>query len=82
MEDIAEIHAADLRLPRSPHRGGRCRFRGTAMPEEPGAPLNEFDAIEWRDVCRLVRPDLSDEEFEAMLTDFAAVKAAREHLNA
>lgn len=39
-----------------------------------GASLHEFDKIEWRDIVRSVRPDISDEQFEADWEAFAQLK--------
>lgn len=40
--------------------------------------LDEFDKIEWRDICLKLRPDLTDEEFDSMWVEFAAMKLANE----
>jgi hypothetical protein len=39
--------------------------------------LDEFDKDEWREVCRLVRPDIEDEEFEELWKDFCRMKNFR-----
>lgn len=40
--------------------------------------LYEFDEDEWRDVCRYLRPELSDEEFTRLWNEFQTAKAARQ----
>lgn len=40
--------------------------------------LDEFSKDEWRDVVRALRPDWSDDQFEAKWREFAAMKRARE----
>ncbi len=40
--------------------------------------LDEFDKVEWRDVCRRINPALTDEEFERMWIDFQKAKADRQ----
>ncbi len=37
--------------------------------------LNEHDKDEWRDVCRAMKPEMTDEEFEIKWADFQAEKA-------
>jgi len=39
--------------------------------------LTEFDKIEWRDVCRRLRPDWTDEQFEAAWIEFQTLKARK-----
>lgn len=39
--------------------------------------LDELDRIEWWDVCRKVRPDLTEDEFEAQWAEFQRAKARR-----
>lgn len=41
------------------------------------AHLDEFDRDEWRDVVRLVRPDWSDERFDAEWDRFVEMKRRR-----
>ncbi len=36
--------------------------------------LKEFDKDEWREVARKLRPDWTDEEFEAAWLEFCALK--------
>lgn len=43
--------------------------------------LNEFDKIEWRDVCRAIRPDITDEEFDRDWREFQDLKHAREEIH-
>lgn len=38
------------------------------------ARLNEYTKEEWLDVCRRVRPDLTEAEFEKMWADFVEEK--------
>lgn len=38
--------------------------------------LDEYDEIEWRDVCRRVRPDITDEQFAEAWAEFVAIKSA------
>lgn len=40
--------------------------------------LNEFDKLEWWDVCRSVRPDITEAEFDRMWSEFQKLKAKRE----
>lgn len=40
--------------------------------------LNEFTKEEWRDVARIVRPDLTDEEYNTMWDDFIQEKARKQ----
>lgn len=47
------------------------------MAKDP-APLNEYDADEWFDVCRQIRPDYSREQFDRDWETFQERK--REHL--
>ncbi|MES2987667.1 MAG: hypothetical protein V4808_07160 [Pseudomonadota bacterium] len=42
-----------------------------------GVRLDEFDKAEWRDVVRIVRPDWSDEQFDAEWAGFQARKRRR-----
>ncbi len=39
--------------------------------------LNEFNKTEWRDVCRKVRPDWTDEQFEEAWAEFVEMKQRR-----
>lgn len=39
--------------------------------------LDEFDKIEWRDVCRRVRPDWTDKQFEEAWAQFLEFKRKR-----
>lgn len=39
--------------------------------------LDELDRDEWWDVCRLVRPDITREEFENDWREFAELKQRR-----
>jgi len=49
-----------------------------AIPtDEPTTRLDEFDADEWFEVCRRLRPEVTREEFDQMWAEFAALKAAR-----
>ncbi len=34
------------------------------------AHLDEFDKTEWFDVCRIIKPDLTEEEYTEMWNDF------------
>lgn len=43
-------------------------------PEE--VRLDEFDEVEWFDICRKIKPDLTQEEFDAMWDSFQERKAA------
>lgn len=36
--------------------------------------LDEFDKVEWRDVCKALRPDIHDAEFEDMWEEFCDMK--------
>lgn len=40
--------------------------------------LDEFDKVEWFDVARKFRPELTWEEFEAMWRDFVEMKQEHE----
>lgn len=40
--------------------------------------LYEFDKIEWRDVVRKVRPDITDEEYDRLWNKMMAKKAKRQ----
>ena len=42
------------------------------------ARLDEFDKAEWWDVCRRVKPDLTEEEYDRMWDSFQAEKAERQ----
>lgn len=46
--------------------------------ETDDARLNEFDADEWFDVCRRIRPDLTREEFDEKWLEFIAAKRRRQ----
>jgi hypothetical protein len=37
------------------------------------ARLNEHDKNEWRDVCRLARPDWTEDQFEEAWCEFVAM---------
>lgn len=39
--------------------------------------LDQFDKIEWRDVARLLRPDITDAEFDQMWAEFQRMKARK-----
>lgn len=39
------------------------------------AKLNEFDKVERFDVCRVMRPDLTWEEYEVMWDEFQSEKS-------
>lgn len=41
------------------------------------ARLDEFDKTEWRDVCRKLRPHITDEEFDVLWAEFVAMKKGR-----
>lgn len=45
--------------------------------DRPENRLDEYDKTEWRDVCKTVRPDLTDKEFDAMWDDFCEMKAKK-----
>lgn len=36
--------------------------------------LNEYDSIEWFDMVRRLRPDLTQEEFDRMWAEFCLLK--------
>lgn len=42
-----------------------------------GARLDEFDRDEWRDVARELRPDITDEQFDADWAEFQELKRRR-----
>lgn len=41
------------------------------------AALNEMDRDEWRDLCRTLRPNLSDADFDEMWIQFAEFKSRK-----
>jgi len=41
------------------------------------ARLNEFDRDEWRDVARLVAPELNEEQFDRLWSEFCELKRRR-----
>lgn len=45
------------------------------------ARLDEFDAVEWFDVCRRLQPDLTQERFDELWNEFQAEKAERLRLS-
>lgn len=45
------------------------------MNADDDSRLDEFDKDEWREVCRRLRPDVTDIEYEAMWNDFQERKA-------
>lgn len=48
------------------------------LPHSDPSSLNEYDANEWYDISRKLKPDLTREEFDKMWEGFQAAKA--EHL--
>lgn len=40
--------------------------------------LDEYDRTEWWDVCKKLRPDISEEEFNEMWEEFVEVTRRRE----
>lgn len=40
--------------------------------------LNEFDKIEWRDVCRCLKPELTDAAFEELWAEFVRLKQQKQ----
>ncbi len=46
------------------------------MPN-PDVPLNELDADEFYDICRVFLPDMTREEFDRKWAAFQALKAER-----
>lgn len=42
--------------------------------------LYEMNKDEWRDVCRRVRPDLTDEDYEVLWSQHQADKAERQRM--
>jgi hypothetical protein len=49
----------------------------TGTDDDDAARLDEYDAVEWFDVCRRLKPDLTQERFNELWTEFQADKAAR-----
>lgn len=47
------------------------------MNDDPDTRLNEYDADEWFDVCRRVRPGYTREQFDIDWEGFQADKAER-----
>jgi len=56
-------------------QGGPFAYQGRMA--EPATRLDEFSKDEWRDVCRRVRPDIDDEQFEQEWQEFEAAKRMR-----
>lgn len=48
-----------------------------ATQEQPPVRLNELDRDEWREVCRILRPDWSEEEFDRAWSEFQELKRRR-----
>lgn len=48
---------------------------GTAAAE--AGHLNEFDKDEWLDIARVLRPDITEDEFEDMWAEFCEMKRMR-----
>lgn len=42
------------------------------------AKINELDRAEWFDVCRRLKPGLTEDEYAGMWERFQAAKAAKE----
>jgi hypothetical protein len=40
--------------------------------------LNMLDKVEWSDVARKLKPDLTEAEYESMWTEFVALKKQKE----
>lgn len=51
--------------------------KGLCLMEDSDS-LVQFDKYEWRDITRMVRPDITDDEFEEMWAEFAEMKANKE----
>jgi hypothetical protein len=49
-----------------------------ATAENEDARLNELDKSEWRDVSRALRPDWTDEQFEAAWARFCELKRLKQ----
>lgn len=48
----------------------------TTGTDDDAARLDEYDAVEWFDVCRRLKPDLTQERFDELWTAFQTDKAA------
>jgi hypothetical protein len=40
--------------------------------------LDEYDHVEWWDICRRLRPDVTEEEFAEMWAEYLEIKRQRE----
>lgn len=50
----------------------------TIRPLRPGDPIpdpNQYTKEEWLEVCKIISPELTQEEYEALWQDFQAMKA-------
>lgn len=52
------------------------------MDSNDDAKLNEFDKNEWWDVCRVMNPVITREEYEVLWAGFVALKAEHERAKA
>jgi seryl-tRNA synthetase len=47
------------------------------MNTKDDAKLHEFDKVEWFDICKHIKPELTWEEYEPIWDTFQADKSAR-----
>lgn len=48
------------------------------VPPEPDVRLDQMEKDEWRDACRRLRPDWTDEDFERAWAEFQAIKRRKQ----